>query len=148
MWNNMSATIWTNMHLASTVETGGRNERCISESNLFAVNGFNAKSKLSPSSGDNGAAGQATHNKYRVGYYTSRVWVLCETFNTKIVKWKKNMFLNFLNMYMVVSHRPNSPHLVWHYRGVAFYFEVLYHGTAQNLDSMFYTFSMVLRNFI
>ena len=39
------------------VETGGRNERCISESNLFAVNSFNAKSELSPSSGDNGAAG-------------------------------------------------------------------------------------------
>ena len=39
------------------VETGGRNERCISESNLFAVNSFNAKSELFPSSGDNGAVG-------------------------------------------------------------------------------------------
>ena len=32
---------------------------------------------------------------YRVGYYTSIVWVLCETFNTKIVNENKNNVLKF-----------------------------------------------------
>ena len=36
-------------------------KRCISESNLLDVNGFNIKPELSRGSGDDRAGGQATH---------------------------------------------------------------------------------------
>ena len=58
-------------------------KRCISESNLLDVNGFNVKSELSRSSGDDRAAGQATHIQgWILHLYCTG---LCETFNTKII---------------------------------------------------------------
>ena len=67
-------------------------KRCVSESNLLDVNGFNVKSELSRSSGDKGAAGQATHIQGWIShlYCTG----LCETLNTKIVNEKENNVLN------------------------------------------------------
>ena len=63
-------------------------KRCISESNLLDVNGFNVKSELSRSSGGNRAAGQATHIQgWILHLYCTG---LCETFNTKIVNEKEN----------------------------------------------------------
>ena len=57
------------MRFINVVKTGGRNERSMSESNfIFVVNGFNAKSELSPCSGNNGAAGQATHSIHNQGW--------------------------------------------------------------------------------
>ena len=53
-------------------------KRCISESNLFGVNGFNAKSELSPSSCDNGAAGHATHLYTGLDITLPYYGILCE----------------------------------------------------------------------
>ena len=75
-------------------------KRCISESNLLDVNGFNVKSELSRSSGNDRAAGQSTYIQgWILHLYCTG---LCETFNKKIIK--KNDILNFLNMYTMVSH--------------------------------------------
>ena len=73
---------------------------------LFVVNGFNAKSELSPISGNNGAAGQATHSIHNQGwilhFYTTGSCV--RSLNTQIIKVeKKIMFLKF-SKYVQYSH--------------------------------------------
>ena len=65
---------------------------------------------------------------------------LCETFNTKIIK--KNNILNFSKY--IHNGLTRNPTVLTSCGGVAFYFDVLYHGTFKILTQCFCS----LRNFI